>query len=177
MRAGLVSWLIIVHQNLHLSSETLHITVNLVDGFCEKSIITRDQYQLLGITSLLIASKFMENLVPSLEALEKATNNTYTKEEIQEYEVKLLFEMHFGITFPTIYSFLQHFFELMGDRRQKVWHLACFLSELTLTQVEMNKWLPSRIACSCLYVACKMVSKSDQPWTSPMQNASNFSED
>ena len=37
MRAILVSWLIEVHLKYNLLPETLYITINLVDRFCEKN--------------------------------------------------------------------------------------------------------------------------------------------
>ena len=53
--------------------------------------------------------------------------------------------------------------------------LACYLSELSLIEVNMNKWLPSRIACSALYLAKKML-KMPQPWSKDMQNVTQLPE-
>lgn len=39
----------------------------------------------------------------------------------------------------------------------------------------MNKWLPSRIACSALYLSKKML-KLPQPWSRDMQNATDLPE-
>ena len=44
MRAILVSWLIEVHLRFRLLPETLYITINLVDRYCEKKEISRSDY-------------------------------------------------------------------------------------------------------------------------------------
>ena len=43
-RSILVSWLIEVHTKYDMNPETLYITVNLVDRYCEQRNVTRAQY-------------------------------------------------------------------------------------------------------------------------------------
>jgi len=44
MRAILISWLIEVHLKYSLKAETLYITVNLVDRYCQMQTINRSEY-------------------------------------------------------------------------------------------------------------------------------------
>ena len=44
MRAILISWLIEVHLKFQLRVETLYITVNLVDRYCDLVKIPRNEY-------------------------------------------------------------------------------------------------------------------------------------
>jgi len=44
MRAILISWLIEVHLKYSLKTETLYITVNLVDRYCQTQSINRSEY-------------------------------------------------------------------------------------------------------------------------------------
>ena len=60
MRGILNSWLVDVHLKFKLLPETLYIAINLIDRFIEKSPITRKDYQLLGITAMMVASKYEE---------------------------------------------------------------------------------------------------------------------
>ena len=57
MRAMLVDWLTKVQQQFQFGLRTLFLTVNIVDRFLVTTPISRDCYQLLGITALLIAGK------------------------------------------------------------------------------------------------------------------------
>ena len=53
--------------------------------------------------------------------------------------------------------------------------LASYLSELCLIEVKMNKWLPSRIASSCIYISRKMLRQAF-PWPKDLSSLSNLSE-
>jgi hypothetical protein len=50
-----------------LMPETLFITVNLIDRFLSKYSIEKSQVQLVGVTSLLIATKYEEIYPPTLK--------------------------------------------------------------------------------------------------------------
>lgn len=56
-RCKLLSWLIPVHRQFGLSFESLCLTVNTLDRFLITTPVAADCFQLLGVTSLLIACK------------------------------------------------------------------------------------------------------------------------
>lgn len=58
MRAILVDWMSEVQQNFELNHETLYLAVKLIDIYLEKTVVVKDQLQLLGATAMSIASKF-----------------------------------------------------------------------------------------------------------------------
>lgn len=82
MRQILISWLIEVHLKFSLLPETLYVTVNLVDRYCQTREVPRSEYQLLGVTSMLIACKYEEIFVPKIEDFVDITDNTYSKQQI-----------------------------------------------------------------------------------------------
>ena len=53
----LIDWLVEVTTKWRLVPETLYVTVQLVDRYLEVATIARSRLQLLGVASLLIASK------------------------------------------------------------------------------------------------------------------------
>ncbi|MDR3739595.1 MAG: hypothetical protein P4L40_11315 [Terracidiphilus sp.] len=65
-RAILVDWLVEVHLKFKLSPETLYLAVSIMDRFLEKKIISRTTLQLVGITSILLASKYEEIYAPAV---------------------------------------------------------------------------------------------------------------
>jgi G2/mitotic-specific cyclin-B, other len=166
MRSILVSWLIEVHLKFDLRSETLFITINLVDRYCSQCEVSRSEYQLLGVSAMLIACKYEEIYVPKIEDFVDITDNTYEKHQILEQEFQILRQLDFQITFPTILRFVERFHAL-SQSNPEVLTLACYLCELTLIEVKMNKWTPSRIASSALYLAKKML-RTHQPWSPEM---------
>ena len=60
MRATLISWLVEVHLKFKLMPETLYIAVNILDRYCEKQVVSREDFQLVGVTALFIAAKYEE---------------------------------------------------------------------------------------------------------------------
>lgn len=56
MRGILVDWLVEVAEEYKLLSDTLYLTVSYVDRFLSLNAINRQRLQLLGVTSMLIAS-------------------------------------------------------------------------------------------------------------------------
>ena len=64
MREILNDWLIEVHLKFGLLPETLFLTVNLIDRYLSTKSIYRNKLQLVGVTAMLIASKYEEIYVP-----------------------------------------------------------------------------------------------------------------
>ena len=90
MRQILIDWLIEVHRKFKLQPETLFSTINIIDIFLEKKQISRNKFQLLGVTSLFISSKFHEIEVPHIKNFVYITDNSYTIEELIIFEGYLL---------------------------------------------------------------------------------------
>ena len=86
MRAILIDWLIEVHYKFKLLPETLYLTVNLIDRYLEKCITHRSKLQLVGVTSMLIASKYEEIYAPEIRDFVYITDKAYSKEEILRME-------------------------------------------------------------------------------------------
>lgn len=68
-RAFLVEWIIDVHRKFRLTSETLYVTVRCIDRFLSKQKILKSQLHILGVTSLLISTKYEEIYPPDLKEL------------------------------------------------------------------------------------------------------------
>lgn len=49
--------------------ETLYLTINLIDRYLEQEEVSRPKLQLVGVTALLIASKYEEIYPPELRDL------------------------------------------------------------------------------------------------------------
>ena len=60
MRAILIDWLIEVHHKFELNPETLYLTINIVDWYVAVQTTLRKELQLVGMSAMLIASKYEE---------------------------------------------------------------------------------------------------------------------
>lgn len=155
MRAVLVDWLIDVHSQFKLSDETLFLAINTMDLYLSKKQIPKDYFQLLGITCLMIASKFTETNNIDTKNCIMLTDNTYTLKEIKLMEKDVLKTINYNITKPTVLRCL----ELLSTNfslSNKIYSLAKFLAEVFLLDYRITKYHPSHIACSIIYIIMKM---------------------
>lgn len=95
-RAFLIEWIIDVHRKFRLMPETLYVTVSIVDRFLSVCEIKKSQLHLLGVTSLLIATKYEEIYPPELKDLLNISENKFTKAEVLTMEAKVLTTLDFN---------------------------------------------------------------------------------
>ena len=89
-RAFLVEWIIDVHRKFRLMSETLYTTVFLIDRYLSLQPIKKSQLHILGVTALLIATKYEEIYPPELKDLLSVSENKFTRQEVLSMELDML---------------------------------------------------------------------------------------
>ena len=156
MRAILIDWLVEVHLKFKLYPETLYLTVNLIDRYLEKENVMRQHLQLVGVTSMLIASKYEEIYAPEVRDFVYITDKAYTKEEILSMEYKMLTKINFNVTTPSSYRFLERIFKLCPEADERVFNLSRYLIELSLVEYRMLKHHPSMLASAALFLSMKV---------------------
>lgn len=82
MRAVLIDWLVEVCDEYSLAPQTLFLTINLVDAFLRQNNISRKLLQLLGVSCMLIASKYEEIHPPTAAEFSYITDYTFTTREV-----------------------------------------------------------------------------------------------
>ena len=85
-RAFLIEWIIDVHRKFRLLPETLYVTVFIIDRFLSLKQIKKSQLHILGVTSLLISTKYEEIYPPELKDLLTVSENKFTKPEVLKME-------------------------------------------------------------------------------------------
>ncbi|GJR92588.1 cyclin [Tanacetum coccineum] len=82
MRAILLDWLIQVHSKYGLISKTLYLTINIVDRYLSVIIVARTKLQLVGISVLLISSKYEEIWPLAVNDMITISGSAYSREQI-----------------------------------------------------------------------------------------------
>ena len=84
MRAILIDWLVDVHIKFKFKLETHYLTVNLIDRFLEQTptVVAREELQLVGVTALLLSSKYEEIYPPEIRELVYITDEAYTRPQV-----------------------------------------------------------------------------------------------
>lgn len=156
MRAILVDWLIEVHLKFKLKAETLFLTVNLIDRFLERVRVERNKLQLVGVTAMMLASKYEEIYPPQVSDFAYITDRAVSKPEILEMEYHFIQVLDFNLQTTSSYCFLQRLLQLT-EVDERLASLSQYLIELPLIEYRMLKYSPSNVASSALFLANKIL--------------------
>ena len=107
MRAIIIDWLIQVQMKFRLLQETMYMTVSIIDRFMQDNCVPKKMLQLVGVTATFIASKYEEMYPPEIGDFAFVTNNTYTKHQIRQMEMKILRVLNFSLGRPLPLHFLR----------------------------------------------------------------------
>lgn len=178
MRGILVDWLVEVADEFKLVPDTLYLAVNLIDRFLSQRLITKRRLQLLGITCMLISSKYEEICAPGVEDFCVITDNTYSRQEVLKMEKEVLNLLHFQLAVPTIKTFLRRFIQV-AQTSSKVAQadlefLANYLAELALVEYSFLQFQPSKIAASAVLLARWTLNQSEHPWNPTLEHYTNY---
>ena len=154
MRSILIDWLIDVHFKFGFTDETLFLTVSIIDRYISFSQITRANFQLLGITALMIACKHEEIDLPKMDDFIYITDHAYVKNEMIKMEYDVLNKLNFSFLYPSPIKFFEYL-SLHFNFDKKMHMMGKYLMESFLLDIKNFKYKPSIIACACAYIVMK----------------------
>ena len=160
MRAILIDWIIDIHFKFNLKLQTLYITIMIIDTFLSKKEIRRSEFQLLGLTALLIACKTEEVQCPQMKDLIDLTDGACNKEQLIKMESDVLVLLNFNICVPTpvdFFGILAKGFKFNSLQT----NLGKYFMEYSLYDYNMVKYSPSVIAAACCYFVMKFFGRDD----------------
>jgi hypothetical protein len=174
MRETLVDWLLQVHLRYHMLPETLWIAINLVDRFLSKRVVSVAKLQLVGVTCMLVASKYEEILAPSVDEFVFLCENGYSRDEILKGEGIILQTLEFRVSqYCSPYSWMRKISKA-DDYDIQTRTLGKFLTELTLLDHRFLAVKPSLVAAVGMYAARRMLGGE---WTEAFVFHSGFTEE
>lgn len=157
MREILINWLIEVAHKFQLRTETLCLTVSIIDRLLERRPQTsRYRLQLIGCTAMLLASKFEEIHPPEVEDFHYVSDDTVAHGDVLKMEYVILRALDFNLTTFTSYHFARRCLDRLGaDVCGGFFFQVVYLCELVLQDSTMIGVLPSQIAAAAVYIAIR----------------------
>jgi len=147
------------HLKFKLVPETLYLTVNVIDRYLRTQAVERSNLQLVGVSALLLASKYEEIYPPELKDLVYITDKAYTAEQILVMEEQMVKALKYNMTVSSIHLFMMRYLKAGHADRRMVW-LASYVCERTLQEYNMLKHKPSVVASCAVYVARKNLNRN-----------------
>ncbi len=134
----------------------------------------REKLQLVGVTAMLIASKYEEIYSPEVQDFVYITDKAYSKAEILECEYRMLQTLSFDTTFSSSYRFLARYLKVT-ESDVFLENLSRYLLELALVEYRMLKHHPSMLASAALYLSNKIIKKPEA-WCSKLAYSAQYKE-
>lgn len=79
-RAFLLEWIIDVHRKFRLKPECLYVAQYIIDKYLSLEKIKNNQLHLIGVTTLLISTKYEEIYPPELNDLLAVSENKFKRD-------------------------------------------------------------------------------------------------
>uniref|UniRef100_A0A8C5PYE5 Cyclin B1 n=1 Tax=Leptobrachium leishanense TaxID=445787 RepID=A0A8C5PYE5_9ANUR len=174
MRAILIDWLVQVQMKFRLLQETMFMTVALIDRFLQDNPVPKSQLQLVGVSAMFLAAKYEEMYPPEIGDFTFVTDNTYTKAQIRDMEMKILRALNFALGRPLPLHFLRRASKI-GEVTAEQHSLAKYLMELVMVDYEMVHYPPSQIAAAASCLSMKVLNAGE--WTPTLQHYMVYSEE
>ncbi|KAL4702998.1 hypothetical protein ACJJTC_008776 [Scirpophaga incertulas] len=179
MRATLIDWLVEVQRQFSLVLETFHLTVGIIDRYLQiVPNVKRNQLQLVGVTAMLIASKYEEIYSPDPCDFVYVTDHAYSKSDVFRCEIEILSKLGYCLARPIPLSFLRRFVKVAYGT-SKNHHLAKYFVDLCLIEYSMAQYRPSELAAAAICLSLHLLSgkKLEQVWTPTLSYYSDYSLD
>ena len=156
MRSILIDWIIDINRQFKFKEETLYLTIYFIDAYLSKKYIEKRNFQLLGISSLLISSKLNEVFLRKISDYSDITYNTYKIKDILNMEKDILKTLNFDLLIPTPLSFYEIISQKLGisDDINKFQFGEFLMQSFLINNISIN-YSSSTIAYAVCYILAK----------------------
>jgi hypothetical protein len=129
----------------------IYLTPLAFSSFSDVIVVFVPLSQLVGVTAMLLASKYEENWAPEralrVRDCVDITDKSYSHDQVLGMEKEILNALDFHLTVPTPYEFMSRFCEAANADKQ-FQHLASFMLESALIDYSMLRYPGSLLAAS-----------------------------
>ena len=162
-RASLLFWMDEIAKHFDLAPGTYHRAVSYADRVLSERALPSladmelDELQLLGAVAVYTAAKYEEQYTRfKVNAAGIARFcRIATSKEVIDMELKMLEELQYDLSGPTVYTFVEHFIRHNngGEQELEAQRLAHELAEASLLDCRLLHYPPSALAASAVYLA------------------------
>ena len=154
-RAVVIEWLSYIVHYFSQSNETLFMSINIMDRYISKKKISLNIYQLVAISSYLIASKYEDTFIPSIDDLIYISKNIYNHNDITTMEKDILNILNFDIFSVSSYQFFSSLYLMSNINNKILFCLGHLILEICLLNIEIMSCEQSLLAIGSFLIAKK----------------------
>ncbi|CAL4197721.1 unnamed protein product, partial [Meganyctiphanes norvegica] len=153
MHHVLIDWLCeVANMKLH-SSVVLHTATQIIEAYLSVEQVKSNQLQLIGITSLLLATRFIPGAsILTIREASWVTDYTYTYNDVVRTIGHLMAALQAILAYPTILDYATVVLEAI-DAPELVCEWTYFLTDLAITCSFPPKISLGKVGASCVFLA------------------------
>jgi len=141
---------------------TLALTSQIIGRFLSVQTVEKRELQLLGVTSMWIASKMEEVSVPLVSDFAWITYDTYTAAELRLMERRVLDALRFRLSCVTPWTLVHTVLEIPSiSNHVDIKHVTGYLHDLAIHDPAFSTEAPGEVAAAIVYAALRSVLSAD----------------
>lgn len=172
MRKILVNGLVQLHTHFQLTGTSLFLTVSCLDRYLAHVTVAKSDLPLVGLTSMLAASKLVEVQPPNVRQLLNLNASDRSPAEMSKIECSLLRVLDFRLACPTVDQFLQRLHK-PNDSDEVQRNMASYIIELTLLEARFQHFPPSQLAAAAMLLS-NTVSRRQTDWPEKISSMARY---
>lgn len=146
MRAILFNWLLEIAFKYSFKLRTIFLTANIFDRYLQSRRINRGQLQLVGVTCLLVASKYEDIYPPELKDLYCLCDKVYSTQQIIDCENDILLVLDFNFVFVSSLDIIELKTRLLNENDKSVEEAAELVLHVFLFHSNVAKFNSFKLA-------------------------------
>jgi hypothetical protein len=160
VRGVLIDWLLEVHNGFRLLPETLFLAINIIDRYLSLKLVQLDRLQLIGVTAMLIASKYEEVMSPHVSAFVHVADEGFEEKDIFQVERHILSSLKYDLSYPNPLNFLRRVSKAENYDFQSR-SIAKYLLEISLVDHRLMPYPPSQLAAAATYLSRLILDRGE----------------
>ncbi|TSK87602.1 Cyclin-F [Bagarius yarrelli] len=174
MRYILVDWLVEVATMKDFSSLALHVTVSCVDRYLARRSVPKARLQLLGISCMVICTRYISKEILTIREAVWLTDNTYQYEDLVRMMGEVISVLEGKIRSPTLLDYGEVLQSLLPMKRYTA-YLFSYICELSLLFSPLMVPGPARLA-SAILLLTRALHNYTPVWPRQLVESTGFSE-
>lgn len=168
LRTKMIDWMIEVLCSFNCTENTFFVAVDIMDAYLTKTNkeMKVDQVHLLGVTSMLLASK-MEEIIPFKisTVVEKMAHGKIDFRTVKSFETEILFTLDFKLLdSPSLFIFTEFLLTKLYLHERKdykeIRSVIVYITKMVMHDLEILRSFSLKyISASCIYICFKIIEQ------------------
>ena len=155
-RKSILEYLFYYNYRWKLNNDSMYLTANIMDRYINKVKINNNEYELIGLASFLIASKYEDIYSPDANAISIIFSFKYNPQQILEREKQILISLDFSLLYNSSHKYLNLIYYISENNNENVIYFSELLLELSLTDLNLLKYSQKKRALAAILFSKKI---------------------